>query len=681
MKELYFKYSILFVIVFFSFQASAQLSCYNLVGYHTSWGPTTPAQLDYSRYTHIIYAFGIPNANGTVNPIENSARLVDLVTRGRANNTKVLLAIGGWLNSSPGNTPFESISTNPAAITQFVNTCANLVTQYNLDGIDIDWEYPTSTARWDALMIPLANRIHGMGKLFTAAVAGGPYFGVGFGNVGMLDLVNIMAYDCNCPTNAPYQFAVDAVNYWAGRGVPQNKRILGVPFYSTDNYTSLHVQKANYAKSNAGGIMIWEIGSPGDVAAIHNTLGNLCKGNTPPPPPCTAVNIPATLQAEAYCVMSGVQLEPTSDAGGGQNVGYIDTNDWMDYSVNVPSSGAYTINFRVASQPGGGQLQLRSGSTTLATVNIGATGGWQSWTTMSSTVNLSAGTRTLRLHASAGGFNVNWIQFTTSGGNNPPPTVSLTAPANGASYTAPATITITATASDVAPGTVTSVAFYNGNTLLSTDTSSPYSYTWTNVSAGTYSITARATDNQGATASASVNITVTGGSGGCGGVPQYVQNGGYVAGSRVQNVGSQYECKPHPFTGWCNGAAWAYAPGTGTYWQDAWILRGSCTARMATSVDDVTIAEASDSEDAKVVLYPNPGSAQGEHTVTLTFPTVPKQLKVSLRNVDGRELQVVEYKNLKGSVVTIPLSPLPGGMYILGIQTDKQSSVVKYFIR
>src|SRR6185437_2957291 len=76
-------------------------------------------------------------------------------------------------------------------------------------------------------------------------------------------------------------------------------------------------------------------------------------------------------------------------------------------------------------------------------------------------------------------------------------------------YTAPASVTITATASD-ADGTVSSVKFYNGNTLLGTSTIAPYSFTWANVAAGTYVITAVATDNSGAaTTSAAVDITVT----------------------------------------------------------------------------------------------------------------------------------------------------------------------------
>jgi hypothetical protein len=91
---------------------------------------------------------------------------------------------------------------------------------------------------------------------------------------------------------------------------------------------------------------------------------------------------------------------------------------------------------------------------------------------------------------------------------NQPPAVSLTAPANGATFTAPANITVSANATDT-DGTVTRVDFYHGATLIGSDTSSPYSVSWTNVAAGTYSLTARATDNNGAvTTSAARSITV-----------------------------------------------------------------------------------------------------------------------------------------------------------------------------
>ena len=90
-----------------------------------------------------------------------------------------------------------------------------------------------------------------------------------------------------------------------------------------------------------------------------------------------------------------------------------------------------------------------------------------------------------------------------------PPTVTLTQPANGASFTAPATVSLAATASD-ADGTVARVEFFNGAAKLGEDTTAPYSFTWGGVAAGTYTVTARATDDLGAsTTSAPSTITVS----------------------------------------------------------------------------------------------------------------------------------------------------------------------------
>jgi hypothetical protein len=88
------------------------------------------------------------------------------------------------------------------------------------------------------------------------------------------------------------------------------------------------------------------------------------------------------------------------------------------------------------------------------------------------------------------------------------PTVTLTQPANGASFIAPATVNLAATASD-SDGTVTKVEFFNGANKLGEDATAPYSFTWTGVAVGSYTVTARATDNFGvSTTSAPSTITV-----------------------------------------------------------------------------------------------------------------------------------------------------------------------------
>ena len=96
------------------------------------------------------------------------------------------------------------------------------------------------------------------------------------------------------------------------------------------------------------------------------------------------------------------------------------------------------------------------------------------------------------------------------GAPNKTPTVVLTAPTSGATFVAPANITLSANASD-SDGTIARVDFYEGVNLLGTRTSAPYSVTWNNVMGGSYSLSATAVDNGGASKTSSkVSITVTG---------------------------------------------------------------------------------------------------------------------------------------------------------------------------
>ncbi len=127
--------------------------------------------------------------------------------------------------------------------------------------------------------------------------------------------------------------------------------------------------------------------------------------------------------------------------------------------------------------------------------------------------NVAAGSYSLTAKAtdnSGGVTTSSAVAVTVTTATTTPPTVSLTAPASGASYVAPASITLAASASAAAGATISKVDFYNGATLLKSVTAAPYSYTWGNVATGNYSLTAKATDNKGATAtSTAVSVTVT----------------------------------------------------------------------------------------------------------------------------------------------------------------------------
>jgi len=149
--------------------------------------------------------------------------------------------------------------------------------------------------------------------------------------------------------------------------------------------------------------------------------------NPIPPPPSggscggNAVNIPGTIQAESYCNMSGIQSEFSADAGGGRNIGYIHNNDWSEYSVNVPSSGAYALEIRVASATSGGTIDILSNNNKIGSVRVNGTGGWQVWQSKTTTVQLGSGRQNIRLNYVGGnGFllNVNWFKISTT--QNPP---------------------------------------------------------------------------------------------------------------------------------------------------------------------------------------------------------------------------------------------------------------------
>lgn len=120
------------------------------------------------------------------------------------------------------------------------------------------------------------------------------------------------------------------------------------------------------------------------------------------------------IEAEDYFESSGIQTESCSE--GTLNVGWTDGGDWMGYSVDIPSSGTYTVEYRVASQNGGGQLQLEQfgGGDIYGNLDIPSTGGWQNWTTISHTVTLSEGVQDIAIAVNNGGWNLNWFKITSS---------------------------------------------------------------------------------------------------------------------------------------------------------------------------------------------------------------------------------------------------------------------------
>ena len=132
----------------------------------------------------------------------------------------------------------------------------------------------------------------------------------------------------------------------------------------------------------------------------------------------TIFSVPGTIEAELYAAMSGIQTEASTDSGGGtgggRNIGYVDTGDWLEYNIDVQTPGSYLIEYRVASQPGSSGFATLVDGVEVDRQSVPNTGGWQNWVTLSATIDLQAGEQKLRINAVGPSWNMNWIRFSVS---------------------------------------------------------------------------------------------------------------------------------------------------------------------------------------------------------------------------------------------------------------------------
>jgi hypothetical protein len=113
-----------------------------------------------------------------------------------------------------------------------------------------------------------------------------------------------------------------------------------------------------------------------------------------------------------------VDIEATTDTGGGYNVGSLRPGEWLEYTVNFLRNGPFGLNVRVASQGNSGTFSVLIDGQKVATFTPGDTGGWQSWRTLTqSGINIAQGQHVVRFQMDSGGVtgyttNLNWFQFT-----------------------------------------------------------------------------------------------------------------------------------------------------------------------------------------------------------------------------------------------------------------------------
>ena len=215
-----------------------------VVAYVTSWTKMMP---DPFLMTHINYAFGHVNDQFNGVRIDNEARLKEIVALKVMNpKLKILLSIGGW-----GSGRFSEMAADVKLRTSFAKDCRRVVDEFGLDGIDIDWEYPTQssanissspedTKNFTLLMADLRKYL-GKKKLVTAATVGDAKY-IDFKScIKYMDFVNMMSYDMANPPRhhtalypspySGYNTCSQAMEAHLKAGVPREKLVMGMAFY------------------------------------------------------------------------------------------------------------------------------------------------------------------------------------------------------------------------------------------------------------------------------------------------------------------------------------------------------------------------------------------------------------------------------------------------------------------
>ena len=213
--------------------------------YVAAWSDVVP---DPNVMTHLNYAFGGVNETFDGVYVNSPERLRVMVGLKEQNpELKILLSIGGWKSGR-----FSEMAATQETREAFAKDCRRIVEEFNLDGIDMDWEYPTSnvagissspddTENFTLLMMELRRQL-GEGKLLTMATVCDAKYIDFKACMPYVDLVNVMSYDMSDPMTAHHAAlhrspiagdctSDEAVEAHLKAGVPKEKLVMGIPFY------------------------------------------------------------------------------------------------------------------------------------------------------------------------------------------------------------------------------------------------------------------------------------------------------------------------------------------------------------------------------------------------------------------------------------------------------------------
>ncbi|MGE0019028.1 MAG: glycosyl hydrolase family 18 protein [Draconibacterium sp.] len=244
---------ILLIITLFSFlKLSAQTNQFRIIGYVPNWIDvnTFALDFDYTKVTHLNFAFQNPDANG--NLYESNSGLTTLVTKAHQHNVKVLVSIGGGSAAGdPVKTNYQNQIKTSEKRAAFISKILAYLVKYKLDGLDVDEEGPAINANYGAFIKQLADSLKPKGYLLTAAVGWGAE-NIPNSAFQYFDFINLMSYDLtgswdmnNPGQHSPYWYAEKMIADYKKRGVKKEQICLGVPFYGYGFYKKSGYQAYN----------------------------------------------------------------------------------------------------------------------------------------------------------------------------------------------------------------------------------------------------------------------------------------------------------------------------------------------------------------------------------------------------------------------------------------------------
>ncbi|QHI70660.1 glycosyl hydrolase family 18 protein [Tichowtungia aerotolerans] len=205
--------------------------------------------IDYSQVTDVNYGHMMLSSAGDLDTsLVQFSRLSNLVENAHAANVNVLISCS---DKKSGN--FSSMASSVSGRTNFVSQIKQFCLDNNLDGVDIDWEYPytsTDKVNYGELLELLDMSLSEDELLLTSAVSFGWMQDIPLAALQHLDWVNIMAYDMGLPDHSTFDDALSALANWESFGFPRNKVCLGVPFYGANTNGDLQAYFSLYDDQN-----------------------------------------------------------------------------------------------------------------------------------------------------------------------------------------------------------------------------------------------------------------------------------------------------------------------------------------------------------------------------------------------------------------------------------------------